>query len=60
MVQVYVYDDTGSKYELDLYKEEPIKITLSAEEITDLPRVNSAFSKQFRVPATQNNSKVFK
>ena len=60
MVQVYVYDSTGAKYELDLYKEEPIKITLSAEEITDLPRVNSAFSRQFRVPATQNNSKVFK
>lgn len=60
MVQVYVYDSTGAKYELDLYKEEPIKITLSAEEIKDLPRVNSAFSRQFRVPATQNNSKVFK
>jgi len=60
MVQVYVYDSTGAKFELDLYKDEPIKITLSAEEITDLPRVNSAFSRSFRVPATQNNSKVFK
>ena len=60
MVQLYVYDDTGARYEVDLYKDEPIKLTLSIEEITDLPRVNSAFSQTFRVPATQNNSKVFK
>ena len=60
MLQIYVYDDTGASFELDLYKEEPLKLTLSAEDIGDIPRVNSAFSKQFRVPATQNNSKVFK
>ena len=60
MLQIYVYDDTGASFELDLYKEDPVKITLSAEDIGDIPRVNSAFSKQFRVPATQTNSKVFK
>ena len=60
MLQIYVYDDLGARYELDLYKEEPLKLTLSVEEISDLPRVNSAFSQSFRIPATQNNSKVFK
>jgi len=59
MLQIYVYDDTGASYSLDLYKEDPLKITLSAEEINDIPRINSAFSKAFRVPATQTNSKVF-
>ena len=60
MLQIYVYDDTGASFELDLYKEDPLKITLSAEDIGDIPRINSAFSKQFRVPATQTNSRVFK
>ena len=60
MLQIYIYDSTGAKYELDLYEEEPLKLTLSAEEIGDIPVVNSAFSKQFRIPATQNNSRVFK
>ena len=60
MVQLYVYDDLGTRYEVDLYKEEPIKITLSAESLGDIPTIDSAFSRQFRVPATQNNSKVFK
>ena len=60
MLQIYVYDDTGARYELDLYKEEPLKLTLSVEDTKDLPRVNSAFSQSFRIPATQTNSKVFK
>ena len=60
MLQIYVYDDAGNKFELDTYEEQPLKLTLSAEEITGIPQINSAFSKEFRIPATQNNSKVFK
>ena len=60
MLQIFVYDSTGAKFELDLYETDPIKLTLSAEEISDIPVVNSSFSKEFRIPATQNNSKVFK
>ena len=57
-VQLYAYDK-ATRYELDLYKERPIKITLSAEEITDPTRVNSTFSRQFRIPATAPNSRFF-
>ena len=60
MLQIYVYDSTGAKFELDLYEEQPLKLTLSIEDIKDIPTVNSAFSKEFRIPATQNNSRVFK
>ena len=58
-VQLYAYEGT-TRYELDLYEEQPIKITLSAEEITDPTQINSSFSRQFRIPATNNNSKFFK
>lgn len=58
-VQLYAYEN-GTRYELDLYQEQPIKITLSAEEITDPTQVNSSFSRQFRIPATNNNSRFFK
>ena len=58
-VQLYAYE-AGIRYQLDLYPEQPIKITLSAEEITDPTQVNSTFSRQFRIPATNNNSKFFK
>ena len=60
-VQLYAYEDPKSpRVELDLYEEQPIKITLSAEEITDPTQINSNFSRQFRIPATNNNSKFFK
>lgn len=62
-VQLYAYETENNadiRYELDLYPEQPIKITLSAEEITDPTQVNSTFSRQFRIPATNNNSKFFR
>jgi len=58
MLQVYAYKN-NVRYELDTYKEEPIKLTISAEDITDIPKVESSFSRQFRIPATANNSKFF-
>lgn len=58
-VQLYAYEN-GTRYQLDLYEENPIKITLSAEEITDPTIVNSSFSRQFRIPATSANSQFFK
>lgn len=58
-VQLYAYDNS-IRYELDLYPEQPIKITLSAEEITDPTQVNSTFSRNFRIPATSANSQFFR
>ena len=59
MIQLFAFED-GIKYELDLYNEEPIKINISAEDITNLPTTDSSFSRQFRLPATNRNSQFFK
>ena len=59
MIQLFAYDG-GERYELDLYAEDPIKINISAEDIIDIPRIDSAFSRQFRIPATSNNNRFFK
>ena len=58
MVQLRVED--GSNYVwLDLYETEPIKLTLSIEDITNT-EARSVFSRTFRVPSTGNNNKFFK
>tara|TARA_R110000772_G_scaffold66073_3_gene147344 strand:+ start:1543 stop:3984 length:2442 start_codon:yes stop_codon:yes gene_type:complete len=57
-VQLYAYEN-GVRFELDLFEEEPIKITLTAEDILG-PEVTSSFSRQFRIPATSKNSRFFK
>jgi len=54
MVQLVVNDIF-----LDLYENDPIKLTYSIEDILDT-KVTSVYSKTFRVPATKQNTKFFK
>ncbi len=62
MVQLYVYDPQNSsrKWELDLYESDPIKITLTAESITEAGDIESAWSRNFRLPQSRNNDLFFK
>lgn len=61
MVQLRVYTSTDKteQHWLDLYKESPIKLNLSVEDITTA-EAKSTFSRTFRVPATDNNTLFFK
>ena len=43
---------------IDLYEEDPIKLTYSIEDITNT-NVKSVFSRTFRVPATTHNYEFF-
>ena len=44
---------------LDLYENDPPKLTYSIEDITDT-KITTVFSKNFRVPATKTNTEFFK
>ena len=56
MIQLKVYPYEGAPKEdavfLDLYESEPIKLTLSIEDITSTD-ATSTFSRTFKVPATR-------
>ena len=61
MIQLKVYKTKGvtdTALFLDLYETEPIKLTLSIEDITQAD-ATSVFSKTFRVPSTRNNNEFF-
>ena len=62
MVQLKVYPYEGATNEdsifLDLYETQPIKLTLSIEDITSAD-ATSVFSRTFKVPATRNNNEFF-
>ena len=61
MIQLKVYKEKGNSDTalfLDLYKTQPIKLTLSIEDITSADST-SVFSKTFRVPATRHNNNFF-
>ena len=58
MIQLRVYLNDGTPVYLDLYETEPIKLTLSIEDITSTD-ATSVFSKTFKVPATRDNNEFF-
>ena len=62
MIQLKVYPfegapDTDAIF-LDLYETQPIKLTLSIEDITSAD-ATSVFSRTFKVPATRDNNEFF-
>ena len=62
MVQLKVYPFEGAAEDtcvfLDLYETQPIKLTLSIEDITSAD-ATSVFSRTFKVPATRGNNEFF-
>ena len=61
MIQLKVYSnpDKLEQFWLDLYETEPIKLTLSIEDITNAD-ATSTYSKAFKVPGTRKNAEFFK
>jgi len=62
MVQLFVYNTTEGtkKYELDLFETDPVKLTLTAESITEAGEIESTYSRNFRLPASKANDDFFK
>ena len=67
MIQLKAYEHTFNSPEereltkqtwIDLYETEPIKLTLSIEDITNAD-ATSTFSKSFKVPGTRINAEFF-
>ena len=54
-VQLYINDTR-----LDLFKDENISIVESIKNARDIAKVFTTFSKQFTVPASKENNKIFK
>lgn len=47
---------SGITYNLDLYEDQPINLSLSVADIRDITKRNSTYSKTITIPATNNNN----
>jgi hypothetical protein len=54
------YEIVAQWDKLDLFKDESVSITDSIKNLKDPSKIFTAFSQQFNVPASKNNSKIFK
>ena len=54
-VQLYIQDTR-----VDLFQDESISVTDSIQNVSDISKVFTPFSKQFNLPASSTNNKLFK
>lgn len=54
-VQLYIQDTR-----VDLFQDETISVTDSIQNVSDISKVFTPFSKQFNLPASSTNNKLFK
>jgi len=59
-IQLYIENDQGVLEEVELYKDESITLTQSIQDIRDIEKVFTDYSKTFNVPASKTNNKFFK
>ena len=57
MVQLQLYIEGQ---EVEMYKDESISLTQSIQDIKDISKIFTDFSKTFNVPASKINNKLFK
>ena len=55
MIEVFLNNE-----KIDLYKDENIQVNDSIQNIKDIGKIFTTFSRQFSVPATKRNNKIFK
>lgn len=55
-IRTYV---NGNQEFIDLYPDEDIDLEISFAEIQDITRKNSSYSKEFKVPGSNNNNYIF-
>ena len=56
---IYILEGS-SKTRLDLFKDEGLKLNSLIQDIRDISKVFTEFTKSFTVPASKNNNKIFK
>ena len=54
-LQLYIESDR-----LDLFKDEVVSLTQTIQNVKDISKIFTPFSKTFSVPASKNNNKIFK
>lgn len=59
-VQLFIKDADEQYQRIDLFKDETISLTQSIQNVKDIAKVFTDFTKSFSVPASKANNKLFK
>lgn len=60
-LQLYILNENGESYdEVELYDNETVSYTQSLQDVRDISKVFSDFTRTFNVPASKTNNIIFK
>lgn len=59
-IQLYLKNDSGGYDRVEMFEDESVTITESIKNAKDISKVFTTFSRQFSVPASKTNNKIFK
>ena len=59
-LKLYVANEEGVLEQVDLFQDESISLTQSIQDVRDIEKIFTDFTKTFAVPASRINNKVFK
>ena len=58
-LNLFIADEGGTLTEVEMFKDESVTLTQTLQNIKDISKVFTDFSKTFSVPASKNNNKLF-
>jgi hypothetical protein len=59
-IQLYLKNESGGYDRVEMFEDESVTITESIKNAKDISKVFTTFSRQFSVPASKTNNKIFK
>lgn len=58
-IQLYIKNDSGAYDRVEMFDDESVSITQSIKNAKDVSKVFTSFTRQFTVPASKINNKIF-
>ena len=59
-IQLFILDNDGSDKRVDMFKDESVSITQTIQNVKDISKVFTDFTRTFNLPASSTNNKLFK
>lgn len=59
-IQLYLKNDSGDYDRIEMFEDESVTITESIKNAKDISKIFTTFTRQFTVPASKTNNKIFK
>lgn len=59
-IQLYIKDIDGNLERIDMFDDESVEVTQSIRNVKDVGKVFTSFTRQFTVPASKKNNRLFR